>query len=136
MLESILAYSYLILHLLLVHLCRSSASTSTGLWPEHAVLALRSILTYIPIPSTPFYKLGMLPTALVITVLGLVSSSLSFVDGRKAAKPDSKIARNVLEGKSEGYCSVSVTSDSQVLHRSRLTTMIAIWSDRIDALSI
>ena len=49
----------------------------------------------------------MLPTALVITVLGLVSNSLSTVQGKKTLKPDSKIARNVLEGKSEGYCSVS-----------------------------
>jgi hypothetical protein len=47
----------------------------------------------------------MLPS-LVITVLGLVSNTLSPTYAKKVPRPDSKIARNVLEGKAEGYCSV------------------------------
>lgn len=33
------------------------------------------------------------------------------------SKPDSRKARNVLEGKAEGYCSVSLPSNSQTLPR-------------------
>ena len=44
-----------------------------------------------------------LPT--LIFGLALAAQSLGLSD--KPSRPDSKIARNVLEGKSEGYCSVS-----------------------------
>ena len=38
---------------------------------------------------------------------GAASSPAVGLGGLGAGKPDSKIARNVLEGKAEGYCSVS-----------------------------
>lgn len=59
----------------------------------------------------------MLAAASVIAVLGLVSNSLSPVHGKKIAKPDSKVARNVLEGKAEGYCSVSSLNDTSATQR-------------------
>lgn len=42
-----------------------------------------------------------------VATLALVVASGPFGAG---SKPDSKIARNVLEGKAEGYCSVSSSS--------------------------
>jgi hypothetical protein len=41
----------------------------------------------------------------LLAALSLTATSLGL--GSDTLKPDSRIARNVLEGKSEGYCSVS-----------------------------
>lgn len=50
--------------------------------------------------------------ALFLSLLGSTSALLDI------SRPDSKVARNVLEGKSEGYCSVGC--DGPVLMSSRL----------------
>lgn len=53
-----------------------------------------------------------------LAVLSLVAAVSAQLDGLRSSgkpafglkqKPDSRVARNVLEGKSEGYCSVSPT---------------------------
>lgn len=46
----------------------------------------------------------------MVALSALVLPLLASVTGRlwDPAKPESKVARNVLEGKTEGYCSVSL----------------------------
>ena len=52
----------------------------------------------------------MLSLAATLSVLTITASVLGAGLTGRPSKPDSKIARNVLEGKSQGYCSVSQPS--------------------------
>lgn len=91
--------------------------------------------------STPItHSLMLVRTAIVAAALagvqtGLCAGPSSLLSGSAVggpSKPDSKIARNVLEGKSQGYCSVRRSYLNAYHGAELLLTHAAIGTDRID----
>ena len=69
---------------------------------------------------------------------GAGSSPAAGLGGLGASKPDSKIARNVLEGKAEGYCSVSwlVICPLDLAASCVFRRYAAAWIERQDVLRV